>query len=141
MSKPETMDLLELMANYSDGDGHGWDTEFEFLAANHADRLWTLRTAIERDGIREPILLGNDGRVWDGHHRLWVAADLGMTSVPVRHAAEEPTSGPVMGPIIFHQIATPPRPPEHMHIHRWAWAYLARGGTVQVCYGCGRERR
>lgn len=40
---------------------------------------------------------------------------------------------------VIHQVTSPPRPPEHHH--RWAWAMLTRGGTVQVCYDCGAERR
>lgn len=39
--------------------------------------------AIRAEGIREPILLGNDGRVWDGHHRITVARHLGIRDVPV----------------------------------------------------------
>lgn len=28
--------------------------------------------------ISEPVLLGDDGRVWDGHHRIIIAARLGL---------------------------------------------------------------
>jgi ParB-like chromosome segregation protein Spo0J len=41
--------------------------------------------SIEKTGIREPILLGNDGRVWDGHHRITAAHQLGIEEVPIKH--------------------------------------------------------
>src|SRR5690606_22968569 len=48
-----------------------------------------LLTRIREEGIREPILLGTDGRVWDGHHRITVAMHLGLESVPVEFAGED----------------------------------------------------
>src|SRR5690606_24415273 len=48
-----------------------------------------LLTRIREEGIREPILLGTDGRVWDGHHRITVAMHLGLESVPVEFASED----------------------------------------------------
>lgn len=48
-----------------------------------SERLDELATSIQAEGIREPVLLGNDGRVWDGHHRIVVAMRLGIESVPV----------------------------------------------------------
>jgi hypothetical protein len=38
------------------------------------------------NGVREPVLLGIDGRVWDGHHRIVAAIRLGLRDVPVRHS-------------------------------------------------------
>lgn len=87
----EQMPLSDLLANYRDGDEHGWATEFDFLLREHGDRLRTLLLDVEQNGILEPILLGNDGRVWDGHHRLFVALHLKMTHVPVRHGGGEPS--------------------------------------------------
>lgn len=76
------MPLALLLANFKDGDELGWTVEF--------DRLWSqdrsmdmLATSIQETGIREPIQLGYDGRVWDGHHRLAVADRLGFETVPV----------------------------------------------------------
>jgi len=77
------MALQQLLRDYQDGDEHGWDTEFDWLRANHAEALADLRASVVKDGIREPVLLGSDGRVWDGHHRLCVALDLGLHEVPV----------------------------------------------------------
>lgn len=77
------MRLADLLADYQDGDEHGWETEFNLLRRTHAEYLASLTQSIQADGIREPILLGPDKRVWDGHHRLCVAHDLGLDEVPV----------------------------------------------------------
>ena len=33
--------------------------------------------------IEQPVCLGDDGRVWDGHHRIVAARRLGFAEVPV----------------------------------------------------------
>lgn len=33
-----------------------------------------------------PVLLGSDGRVWDGHHRIVIAIKLGLASLMVETA-------------------------------------------------------
>jgi hypothetical protein len=81
-----TMPLHALLRDYRDGDGRGWQTEFDWLESHHGDRLDKLTTSVQESGIREPILLGDDGRVWDGRHRLAVAQRLGLDYVPVRRA-------------------------------------------------------
>lgn len=80
------MPLVDLLRDYRDGDEHGWATEFAYLKFNHGAQLADLMVNIVTYGVREPILLGADGRVWDGHHRLCVADTLGLADVPVRHA-------------------------------------------------------
>lgn len=45
-------------------------------------------TSIQEVGMRMPILLGSDGRVWDGHHRFAAAEHLGIPVVPVIFEAE-----------------------------------------------------
>ena len=77
------MALADLLANFLDGDERGWAAEFDFLRREHAEHIEQLATSIREDGITTPILLGNDGRVWDGHHRLCVADALGLVRVPV----------------------------------------------------------
>ncbi len=81
--------LGSVLSNWRDGDDHGWATEFEWLDKNHRVQLDTLAASIQETGIQEPILLGNDGRVWDGHHPLYVALELGMTHVPVKVVASD----------------------------------------------------
>lgn len=78
-----TMDLAHLLNVYQDGDENGWDAEFAFLQAEHSIRIGQLYADVAVRGIREPIQLGPDGRVWDGHHRLCVAALLKLDTVPV----------------------------------------------------------
>jgi hypothetical protein len=80
------MQVLDILRHYRDGDEYGWDTEFDMLRSEHGERLYEIARTAHRDGIREPILLGNDGRVWDGHHRLCVAVDFGIVRVPVDRA-------------------------------------------------------
>jgi hypothetical protein len=82
-----TMPTADLLASYRDGDEHGWAQEFAFLRREHAARIDMLATSVQERGMATPVLLGNDGRVWDGHHRLCVADMLGLAEVPVTHAA------------------------------------------------------
>lgn len=72
-----------VLSNWQDGDQYGWEVEFRLLTTGDAERLRELTVQITADGITTPILLGDDGRVWDGHHRLCVAHTLGLNVVPV----------------------------------------------------------
>jgi len=74
--------LADLLAFFRDGDEHGWDQEFAYLATRW-DEMGPLVASIRSEGIREPILLGTDGRVWDGHHRIYAAHLLGIEVIPV----------------------------------------------------------
>lgn len=59
-----------------------WDDEAADCASH--PHMADLVESIRADGIREPVLLGaDDGRVWDGHHRVCAALALGLPSVPV----------------------------------------------------------
>lgn len=82
------MDLDYLMRHYTPGDGHSWSDEIDWLTDNHLLRLYCLSRNIKKHGIREPILLGDDGRVWDGHHRIAAAYQLGLQEVPVQYAEQ-----------------------------------------------------
>jgi len=75
--------LSAILAIYRDGDERGWVNEFNLLETEHTAKLDMLKTSIQETGIREPIVLGPDGRVWDGHHRLCAAESLGIEQVPV----------------------------------------------------------
>lgn len=48
-----------------------------------------LKDQIERTGYVEEPLEIRGGRLWDGHHRLLAAHELGHTHVPVVHKDEE----------------------------------------------------
>ena len=75
--------LETIFTDWRDGDEHGWETEFDWLEANHAEQMAVLVESIREHGIREPVLLGGDGRVWDGHHRICAARSLGLSMIPV----------------------------------------------------------
>jgi len=83
----DTLSLKLLLDTFEPGDEWTWQEEFEWLEANHLDRLVQLAMDIQMFGIEEPILLGNDWRVWDGHHRLCVARHLDMAYVPVEYVS------------------------------------------------------
>lgn len=74
-----------LLRHVKDGDERGWSTEFAYLISDpdHGPRVHALADSIREDGIREPIVIGPDDRVWDGHHRLCAAMHLGHYYVPV----------------------------------------------------------
>ncbi|MBD9721926.1 ParB N-terminal domain-containing protein [Streptomyces caniscabiei] len=62
-----------------------WEEEWADLARRHAETGYLDRLAeqIRENGITMPVLIGSDGRLWDGHHRLCVAVRLGIGYVPV----------------------------------------------------------
>ncbi|MFL3869203.1 ParB N-terminal domain-containing protein [Streptomyces griseobrunneus] len=76
-----------------------WDEEWADLDQRHAETgyLDRLEQEIKTRGITMPVLIGSDGRLWDGHHRLRIAVRLGIGYVPVEitraapAAPEEPT--------------------------------------------------
>ncbi|MDX2749625.1 ParB N-terminal domain-containing protein [Streptomyces scabiei] len=75
-----------------------WEEEWADLARRHAETgyLDRLEEQIRANGITMPVLIGSDGRLWDGHHRLCIAVRLGIGYVPVeitQTASEEPGSG------------------------------------------------
>ena len=88
MSDPESMSMSRVLAEYAPGDGGTWLQEFAWMALHSSRKLRGLALSIEEIGVQRPILLGDDGRVWDGHHRILIATDVGMEGVPVVHAQE-----------------------------------------------------
>ncbi|MCT9092904.1 ParB N-terminal domain-containing protein [Streptomyces sp. ASQP_92] len=62
-----------------------WDEEWADLDKRHAATgyLAKLEQQIRENGITMPVLIGSDGRLWDGHHRLRIAVRLGIGYVPV----------------------------------------------------------
>lgn len=67
-----------------------WDEEWRQLDADDAEGLAELEKEIQRDGILVPVLIGNDGRLWDGHHRLRIAVRLGIGYIPVEFTPAAP---------------------------------------------------
>lgn len=74
--------IATVLNSYRPGSGD-WTWACEFAEIGCRDDLTELVNDIKANGIREPILLGNDGRVWDGHHRVMVAVALDIKFVPV----------------------------------------------------------
>jgi ParB-like chromosome segregation protein Spo0J len=83
----DRMALADLLANYRPGSYDPpwtWNDERRDLLAREPDFLHGLRADIAANGIREPVQLHHgERRVWDGHHRIVVAIDLGLPAVPV----------------------------------------------------------
>jgi len=59
-----------------------WEDESRDLWKRDRQKMAALASSIRWSGLREaeadeePITLGNDGRVWSGHHRLLAAASV-----------------------------------------------------------------
>lgn len=93
--------LADLVAQYTPGDEWSWDEEAADIASHpcpsvrngvdcpHGDpEPGCYQRALERylsevGAVTQPVCLGNDGRIWDGHHRIVAALALGFDSVPV----------------------------------------------------------
>lgn len=98
MSTQRTMSVAKLLRNFMPveqlrNDTHDWNAETAWLHANHPRRMARLRDSIAKLGIEEPLRLcyghpdcGTEQHVVDGHHRLAIAADLGIRRVPVGDA-------------------------------------------------------
>jgi ParB-like chromosome segregation protein Spo0J len=57
---------------------------YQLLPPLTADEYDALKADIQRHGIREPIEYDTDGNVLDGHHRLRIAEELGLTQFDTR---------------------------------------------------------
>jgi len=77
------VNLKHLMETYTPGDEWSWEEEFSVLEEIDHNKLRDLESSVVAVGILNPILLGADGRIWDGHHRIYVAHKLGIGEVPV----------------------------------------------------------
>ncbi|MCS6570346.1 hypothetical protein NYQ35_16185 [Curtobacterium flaccumfaciens pv. flaccumfaciens] len=94
VSKP----LAQILAFWRPGS-HDWSWADEYADLMGRDRAKTdavqERVAAEGYGFLDyvsPVLLGNDGRVWDGHHRICLAIKEAVPSLMV-----ELTEGQVHG--------------------------------------------
>jgi hypothetical protein len=73
-------------------DDWPWEEEWVDLDRRHKETgyLAKLEQQIRENGITMPVLIGSDGRLWDGHHRLRIASRLGIEYVPVEIAKPTP---------------------------------------------------
>jgi len=83
----DTLTVDYIQDNFAPGEeASTWAEEFAWIIDFHGEYVAKLLSDIEKNGIKLPVLLGDDGRVWNGHHRLLVARILGIPEVPVTHA-------------------------------------------------------
>jgi hypothetical protein len=69
------------------GDDGPWCDELSLLWKNDQHAMLQVLNSVLAEGFRSPIIIGNDGRLWDGHHRLAVALALDI-EVPTRTVAQ-----------------------------------------------------
>lgn len=91
------MATKEVMKRWRPGsyDSPGWNWSKEWRDVQKKTGSGDLRRLIESisaHGVTTPVLLGDDGRVWDGHHRICIAHQLGVTRLPVRYGRTGVTS-------------------------------------------------
>jgi len=103
-----SVSLSALLQVFEDGDEHGWHAEFDDLWHREGPAMDALSASIHKNGMQTPILLGSDGRVWDGHHRLAAAFRLGLSAVPVEFAVapvapEQPSEEAIAEAINVHR--------------------------------------
>lgn len=80
------MTVQECMHRWRPGSyDWNWTQEADFIMREHPNQFLALAESIEKHGLREaidkedPICLGDDGRVWEGHHRLVAASKVDKT--------------------------------------------------------------
>ena len=91
------MPISDILLNWkpgSRGDDWTWRDEYIDLLTRDVNNTRSIIHRAWRDGLHfadkeQPILLGSDGRVWDGHHRICVALLLGIRTVNVDIAPGE----------------------------------------------------
>jgi ParB-like chromosome segregation protein Spo0J len=71
-----------------DGVPWSWAHEAADLIRREPDVMADLVLSVYENGVQEPVTLGYDGRVWDGHHRIVAALIAGRDTVPVDVYAE-----------------------------------------------------
>lgn len=100
--------LSRILTEVAVGSGDwSWEEEWASLDRRHAETgyLEKLEKRIKEEGITMPVLIGSDGRLWDGHHRLRIAVRLGIQEIPVEIVEPSPEPAPArMGPAEMHDI-------------------------------------
>lgn len=88
------MPVATIVASWLVGSADwSWDEERDDLANDPVTEAVRRRVLNEGIGFADayaPVLLGNDGRVWDGHHRIVIALEQGIPDLMVEMAASEP---------------------------------------------------
>lgn len=77
--------LERIFAEYSPGSQGSdwtWEDEADDLLGRDLKYMAELKNDIWSNGMHTPVLLGDDGRVWDGHHRIITASHLRLKAIP-----------------------------------------------------------
>lgn len=95
MASNDTVLLADLLAQYVPGSGKTWDEEEAEILARRCiccdqpgHYQQQLEAHIAEHGLDQGVCLGDDGRVWDGHHRITAARRLGIEFIPLESAED-----------------------------------------------------
>lgn len=82
-----SMPLAQILTFWRPGS-HDWSWAEEYADVMAQERTKPVRLRVEAEGIgfidhAAPVMLGSDGRVWDGHHRICIAIEKGIPSLMV----------------------------------------------------------
>jgi hypothetical protein len=70
------------------GNEGPWGEELALLWTARRHELAAMLISVVANGFRKPVLIGDGGGLWDGHHRLAAALAFGI-SVPVEFGGKE----------------------------------------------------
>lgn len=82
--------LAQILTFWKPGS-HDWTWADEYADLINDPVTDRIRERVNHEGIDfidhvAPVLLGNDGRVWDGHHRICIAIQYAIPSLMVELA-------------------------------------------------------
>lgn len=89
MSDLEHKPLAQIITFWRPGSHEwSWADEYADLMGRHAYTTDRIRDRVKEEGAgfidhAAPVMLGNDGRVWDGHHRICIAIEQGIPELAV----------------------------------------------------------
>lgn len=82
---PQWWPLERLLGEVHPGSqGDEWTWEEELRALRETDNFAQVSHDLSLNAQREPVLVGYDRRLWDGHHRVCAAMYLGIPHVLVQ---------------------------------------------------------
>ena len=81
------MSVSDIVANWRPGSGD-WPWGVEFASLMKRPETHAIAERVRDEGIgfidyHSPVMLGSDGRVWDGHHRICIALRDNITHLNV----------------------------------------------------------
>ena len=83
----QTISVAEILASWKPGSQEWtWAEECDDLKDRPETKrieTWCLIAGWDFADSRHPVILGDDGRVWDGHHRICLAIKHGVSTLNV----------------------------------------------------------